>query len=169
MASASASSTLTATCGHRVCQDSTLLSRFARCYDSLSGSKRREFRSNLANAGLDTEAGGDKLPFPGFATDSTTLGMRKIHGELGRVLDLFPPATAKAPPPPLASDMGSCLGDSNVDLTGWHMELIVNKLQGRLYCRQRLVITPHVIAMGGLPADTAPCCCNIAEQMMMMF
>ena len=38
--------------------------------------------------------------------------------------------------------------DLKVDLAGWHMELVANKLQGTEFFRQRLVVTQDVIAMG---------------------
>lgn len=38
--------------------------------------------------------------------------------------------------------------DTQVDTSGWHLELVVNKLQGTEYFRQRLIITADVIAMG---------------------
>ena len=38
--------------------------------------------------------------------------------------------------------------DLKVDLSGWHMELVANKLQGTEFFRQRFVVTQDVIALG---------------------
>ena len=69
--------------------------------------------------------------------------VRKFEGEFARVLSGRVPAR-KASSDAVVKDMPGL----PLDLSRWHLDLVVNKLQGRHYIQQRLVITQEVIAMG---------------------
>lgn len=64
---------------------------------------------------------------------------RKFEGEFARALVIKDDAEA---------ELVKNEEDTKVDISVWHLELVVNKLQGTEYFRQRLIITPDVIAMG---------------------
>jgi hypothetical protein len=66
---------------------------------------------------------------------------RKFEGEFARILSGRLPARK-------ASEAVKDMPGLPLDLSRWHLDLVVNKLQGRHYIQQRLVITPEVIAMG---------------------
>jgi len=40
--------------------------------------------------------------------------------------------------------------DHSIDLSGFYLDLVVNRMQGLQFYQNRLVITPHLIAMGGM-------------------
>ena len=89
--------------------------------------------SHLANSNANPSTT-DKT----FQRTHSSERVRKFEGEFARVLSGRVPALAlvkKVPGLPL-------------DLSRWHLDLVVNKLQGRHYIQQRLVITPEVIVMG---------------------
>ena len=75
--------------------------------------------------------------------------VRKFEGEFARALSGPNRVLSGRVPELEASDaVREDLPGLPLDLSCWHLDLVVNKLQGRNYIQQRLVITREVIAMG---------------------
>ena len=88
-----------------------------------------------------------------FQRTSSSERVRKFEGEFARALSgvgdsgCVPRKESNAVPTKKIPGLP-------LDLSGWHLDLLVNKLQGRHYIQQRLVITPQVIAIGCMGAST---------------
>ena len=91
--------------------------------------------SHLANANPNPSTNDDA-----FQRMHSSEHVRKFEGDFARALSR-----------PKSLSSGGCvqeLAAMNADLSRWHLDLVVNKLQGLHYIQHRLVITSEVIAMG---------------------
>lgn len=68
------------------------------------------------------------------------LGVRKFDGDFARVVAADVSAAGDSDEVPVT--------DHHIDLSGWFLDLVVNRMHGLKFYQQRLVITPHLMAMG---------------------
>ena len=117
--------------------------------------KKRPKLSHLANSNASPSTTDDT-----FQRTSSSEGVRKFEGEFARVL-----CSGRVPARKASDALVKNIPGLPLDLSRWHLDLIVNKLQGRNYIQQRLVITPEVIAMGCMGTSTGNDCKHLKLSM----